>query len=468
MVGACDDASPGIASAPQSFDGESHAARAADCSNFAPTPNTTSAPLSSLLGTGFALLGLEGPPVLAAVARNERATSPDWGQEVRTVSLEARCGEPPLAWTAGDVAWLLPENSPEAVRAMLEYTRLGHGTVLELLTPGGSGPNVDSTGGPAQSPVLGGGGGGSGRLRITAGELFGRVLAVEAVPRPFAFEQLSLHAGEPEDRAKLEELGSARGADLYHDYCFRERRGWYEVLREFGSLAVPLSHLFSLIPRLQPRAFSIASPPPPPPRADAQGQAKAHALELCVAVVRYETRYRRRRVGVCSGWLSRGPSEVALWVRPGTFPPALIADLSKPLVLVGPGTGVAPMRAIALSRRAPGDLLFFGCRHAAKDWLYPDLGAHVATSNAFSRDVPRDAPRVYVTHRLAERGAEVWAKLCAGGAVFVAGAAGSMPKDVAAALAGVAQKHGGLSETDARALVKRLERQRRLCVEAYR
>jgi hypothetical protein len=115
------------------------------------------------------------------------------------------------------VAWLLPENSAPAVAAMLGLYGLHRGDLLRIE------PTAAATGGVTGRPLLFG----DAAVEVTAGELFGRVLGVEAVPRPFAFEALALHAPEgSEERAKLLEIASPQGADLYHDYCLRERRGW--------------------------------------------------------------------------------------------------------------------------------------------------------------------------------------------------------------------------------------------------
>jgi len=275
---------------------------------------------------------------------------------------------------------VLPENSALAVAAMLAYCGLDPTQLLHV-TPRSS--SAQGGGGAAAPSFVG---------AVSARELFARVLDVEAMPRPFAFEQLSLLATKEEESEKLLEISQPEGADLYLDYCYRERRGWFEVLAEFGSLSVPLPHLLNLIPRLQPRAFSIASPPPPPASAmtttmtatvappagvvetgsvGAGAGPGAYPLELCVAVVEYSTRYGRKKAGVCSSWVaSCSPANltdstlaaaadaapttrlVPVWIRPGTFPSwsELLCDVSKPLVLVGPGTGIAPMRAIALAR----------------------------------------------------------------------------------------------------------------------
>jgi len=172
-------------------------------------------------------------------------------------------------------------------------------------------------------------------------------------------------------------------------------------------------------------------------------------------------------------------------MAPGSFPPLVVADVTRPLIFVGPGTGIAPMRSIALARAqvksaaraddsenkaVPNDILFFGCRHRDKDWLFPELTATPGLSVhlAFSRDEQApDGGRAYVTHSIRAAGSDVWTVLAAGGSVFVSGSAGAMPRDVRAALQSIASSHGSMDEVDAADFIRRLERQQRICVETY-
>lgn len=150
---------------------------------------------------------------------------------------------------------------------------------------------------------------------------------------------------------------------------------------------------------------------------------------------------------------------------------------STPLILVGPGTGVAPLRSFlqerAAQRAAAAAALFFGCRAPEADYYYRRQwegyagdGTLAELSVAFSRP-PGGGPKAYVTHRLRERGAQVWALLAAGASVFVSGSARSMPTDVAAAFRDVARDAGGLSAEAAASYVRSLELSGRWNVEAW-
>eukprot|EP00611_Tribonema_gayanum_P027839 TRINITY_DN699_c0_g1_i2.p2 TRINITY_DN699_c0_g1~~TRINITY_DN699_c0_g1_i2.p2 ORF type:complete len:269 (-),score=115.23 TRINITY_DN699_c0_g1_i2:336-1142(-) len=160
-------------------------------------------------------------------------------------------------------------------------------------------------------------------------------------------------------------------------------------------------------------------------------------------------------------------------VRASTF--RLPADDSVPIILVGPGTGIAPMRALLQERRhrrARGAaVLYFGCRSAQRDYLYrAELEAFLADGTltalrtAFSRD---QAAKVYVQDRLREHGAEAWRLLRDGGAhVYVCGGT-AMGADVAAAFADVAKDAGGLDDADAKAFMQRLHAEGRYVQELW-
>ena len=147
----------------------------------------------------------------------------------------------------------------------------------------------------------------------------------------------------------------------------RVQRTAFEVLRDFPSARPPLELLIDLFPRIRPRPYSIAS----------AHCATPHRLALCIAHVQYTSRSKYPRVGLCSSFLARAEPgyRIALRVCPGSFK---APQLNTPLIMVGPGTGIAPLRAIYLHRahaRAHGevvsstDALFFGCRDE-NDWLY--------------------------------------------------------------------------------------------------
>jgi sulfite reductase alpha subunit-like flavoprotein len=328
------------------------------------------------------------------------------------------------------------------------------------------------------------------------------------MPQRSFFEGLAAHATNDDEKEKLLEIASAAGTDLYYDYCIKEKRNYVEVMEDFKSARPPLDRLLELLPLIQPRHYSIAN----------SGRVCPGEIDLCVAVATSKTPYGRRKVGLCSGFLARqAPGDVVLlWVRRGAFaldkhvvmaeravvdaaalpvpPPPLPTPTPTPrstLILVGPGTGVAPMRAILQERVAaaapPASMLFFGCRGRHADFLYGDEwhawshdvsantdddadavhGDGVSVVTAFSRDQPH---KVYVTDKLRRHGARVWALLDptqARGVVFVSGSAKRMPADVRAALRDVVVAHGARTEAEAAAFLLQMEKEGRYIVEAW-
>ncbi|MBW0135296.1 molybdopterin-dependent oxidoreductase [Pseudonocardia abyssalis] len=218
--------------------------------------------------------------------------------------------------------------------------------------------------------------------------------------------------------------------------------------------------------RLVPRLYSISSSPLSSPR----------EVSLTVSVVRFASRRGVPRRGVCSTFLADTPGEHAVptSVRPssGFRPPA---DPSTPMVMVGPGTGVAPFVGFLEERRARGhtgrNWLFFGEQRLATDFYYRDeIEAHRADGTlhrvdlAFSRD---QRAKVYVQDRMREHGAQLWSWLQDGAHFYVCGDASRMAKDVDRALRDVVAAHGGLDEERTAAYVKQMAAEKRYVRDVY-
>lgn len=218
--------------------------------------------------------------------------------------------------------------------------------------------------------------------------------------------------------------------------------------------------------KLQPRLYSISSSP----------NAHPGEVHLTVGIVRYHSKHRERG-GVCSTFLS----DRADGVSPGVFLHSnnafrLPTSGDTPVIMVGPGTGIAPFRAFLEERKVTGakggNWLFFGNPHESQDFLYKDEltqmqadGVLTKLSTAFSRD---QKEKIYVQNRMLESGAELWKWLSEDNASFyVCGDASRMAKDVDAALHTIAQEHGGLSADDAIAFVKQLKKDKRYCRDVY-
>lgn len=229
---------------------------------------------------------------------------------------------------------------------------------------------------------------------------------------------------------------------------------------------MPAVDFVKLLKRLAPRLYSISSSP------------KAHPGEvhLTVSSVRYETHGRRRK-GVASTFLADRVGDadcVKVYVQPSHgFKPPANGDL--PMIMVGPGTGIAPFRAFLEERRATAakgrNWLFFGDQKRQSDFLYEhELDAWQSDGHltrldlAFSRD---QAEKIYVQDRMLENAAELWTWLDAGAHFYVCGDASRMAKDVDAALHRIVEKAGGKTADNAKAYVAKMKTEKRYQRDVY-
>ncbi len=237
-----------------------------------------------------------------------------------------------------------------------------------------------------------------------------------------------------------------------------------DVLAQYP-VSAPAEDWVSMLPRLQPRQYSISSSPLEHP-----GE-----VQLTVSAVRFEYQGQTRH-GVCSTFLAdhSESADVPVFVQPTTHfrPPS---DPEVPMIMVGPGTGVAPFRGFLQERKALGhsgrNWLFFGERNSATDFYYADeltglrdSGVLTDLTCAFSRD---QRHKVYVQDRLREQAARVWTWLDDGAHFYVCGDAKRMAKDVDAALHDIVRDQSGMSDDDAAAYVKAMVKQRRYMRDVY-
>ncbi len=239
-----------------------------------------------------------------------------------------------------------------------------------------------------------------------------------------------------------------------------------DVLEEFPSVTFHAEEFVKVLRKLQPRLYSIAS----------SQKAVGESVHLTVAVVRYSVPHSPRpREGVCSSYLA-GRVEAGVPVFVHTAKHFRVPeDPATDVIMVGPGTGIAPFRAFLQERGQSGatgrNWLFFGDQKAATDFLYRDeLEAAAASgllwrlSTAFSRD---QAEKIYVQHRMEEQGAELFAWLEAGAIFYVCGDAKRMAKDVDAALHRVVEVHGGRNAEQAKEYVEALKKAKRYRKDVY-
>lgn len=211
----------------------------------------------------------------------------------------------------------------------------------------------------------------------TLREIFTRYLDFNAVPRRSFFAILKHFAQDELEREKLEEFLSEEGAvscveehtlqlsnltsrtqDDMYEYCQRPRRTIREVLEEFRSAKIPRQYIFDLFPPLRPRQFSIASSVKVYQTSFSSDlclcqpceQTHPKSIHLCIAIVQYRTLLKIPRRGVCTSWLSRlkPGDQLLIGVQKGFI--TLPQNPKIPVICIGPGTGVAPMRAVVQER----------------------------------------------------------------------------------------------------------------------
>jgi sulfite reductase (NADPH) flavoprotein alpha-component len=253
------------------------------------------------------------------------------------------------------------------------------------------------------------------------------------------------------DGQKKTQLGEiVANEEAFDDYVFT--RDYTDVLIEYP-VSFGLAEFMPLINKIAPRLYSIASSP------------KAHPNEvhLTVAVVNYHTHGRTKR-GIASGYLGYGQplnvADVPVYIQPTKHFHMPAPD--APIIMVGPGTGIAPFRAFLEERGATGatgkNWLFFGDQKRSTDFLYEAEFAEMQRKGlltkldvAFSRD---QAEKIYVQDRMRENGAEFWKWLQEGAYFYICGDAKRMAKDVHQMLITIAQEHGGMTPEAAKEYIE--------------
>jgi sulfite reductase (NADPH) flavoprotein alpha-component len=237
-----------------------------------------------------------------------------------------------------------------------------------------------------------------------------------------------------------------------------------DFLSEHPSVQFEPAEFVALLPKLQPRLYSVAS----------SLKAYPEAVHFIIDVVTYESHGRKRK-GVCSTFLAERCSDSPVPVFPSKSKFHLPEDNDAPIIMVGPGTGVAPFRAFLQERQAIGargkTWLFFGAQREKSDFYYRDEfekfmadGWLTRLDTAFSRD---QAHKIYVQDRMLSSAGELWKWLAEGAYFYVCGDAKRMAKDVDAALRQIVHRQGGLEADEANEYVERLKNEKRYRRDVY-
>lgn len=367
-------------------------------------------------------------PFPAKLQVNRILTALDSSKETRHYEISiAGSG---LSYEAGDAMCVIPTNCPQLVA-----------DILQALGCSGN----------EEEPV-------NGEL-IPLSEALRTQFEIKLPSKEF-LEEIAKRSGDQE----LNTLLSAGDKDKLNDYLWG--RDILDLLLQFPGAELSAAEFLRLLKPLQHRAYSISS----------SGKQYPDSVHLTVASVRYDAHGRHHK-GVCSTYLADLVSEntdVRIFFTPNNnF--RVPSDDSLPMIMVGPGTGIAPFRAFLQERefrKATGkNWLFFGDRNAATDFIYREeieamqaSGLLTRLDLAFSRD---QAEKIYVQDRMLEHGAELYAWLEQGGYFFVCGDAYRMAKDVDQALLDVIRIHGNKSATEAADYVNHLKKDKRYVRDVY-
>lgn len=237
-----------------------------------------------------------------------------------------------------------------------------------------------------------------------------------------------------------------------------------DFLTEHPSVHFAPQEFVGFLSKLQPRLYSIASSPKPFP----------NAVHFIIDVIRYESHGRQRK-GVCSTFIADRANDAPVPVYPSSSKFRLPDNPDTPIIMVGPGTGVAPFRAFLQERKAIGargkSWLFFGSQREKCDYFYGDEFFNLQSEGfltridcAFSRDQQH---KIYVQHRMQENSAEIWKWLEEGAHFFVCGDAKRMAKDVDAALKKIVEQEGRKNPEEASEYIEQLKKDKRYKRDVY-
>eukprot|EP00898_Chlorokybus_atmophyticus_P005609 jgi/Chlat1/6049/Chrsp4S00491 len=393
-------------------------------------------------------------PVLVPVAVRKELHTP--ASERSCVHAEFDIRDSGLKYEHGDHIGVFAENAPALVEEAARLLGLDLDLVFSVV------PREDQTEGfspPFPCPC-------------TVRTALAQYCELLTPPRKAGLLAMAAHAKDPADESRLRFLASNEGKDEYSRWVVEDLRSVLEVLAAFPSVRLPLGvFLASVVSPLQPRYYSISS----------SSRMHPDNIHVTAAVVRGPTPSGRLHEGVCSSWLSRaepGTHIAPVFVRSTAF--KLPSDSSAPIVMVGPGTGLAPFRGFLqerAARKAQGVSLgeahlFFGCRDKLKDYIYQEElqkyaqdGAVTHLHVAFSREKGRE--KEYVQHQMMAKAAELWPLLSPkergglGGHLYVCGDAKAMAKDVHRALHSMVQQQECCSGNDAELIIKQMQQEGR-------
>ncbi|QDS36961.1 assimilatory sulfite reductase (NADPH) flavoprotein subunit [Brevibacillus brevis] len=354
------------------------------------------------------------------------------GSDKETRHLEISLEGSNLDYEPGDCLGIYPQNHPDLVRELIDVM----GWKPEELVP------IHKNG-----------------EERTLEEALSSHFEITVLTKPLLEQAVKLSSG----KGLQELLAEGREQEL-RDYV--RNRDLLDLVEDYGLKGVPSKEFVSILRKLPPRLYSISS----------SLKSYPDEVHLTIRNVHYHA-HGRDRYGVCSSYitdrLETGDTLPVFVQHNPNF--KLPVNSDAPLIMIGPGTGVAPFRAFLGEREELGATgktwLFFGDQHFSTDFLYQlewqrwlKKGVLTHMDVAFSRDI---SEKVYVQHRMLEKSKELYQWLQAGAHVYVCGDEKKMAHDVHAAIVTILQQEGGLDSDEAVAYLKRMQQEKRYQRDVY-
>jgi sulfite reductase alpha subunit-like flavoprotein len=381
--------------------------------------------------------------VEATLVSNVRITPANHWQDVRELTFHMSRD---TRYLPGDVLTIYPKNFPEDVQALIDlmgWNKIADERVsFQPTSPDYYNAENLTSMVPGLYPSP----------RTTIRNLLTHNLDITAIPKRSFFDFISHQTSDLIHRARLSEFSNPAYTDEFFDYATRPRRSILEVLQDFPSVRIPWKWATSVFPVIRGRQYSISSGGDLKFSRHNKDVVQVHLL---VAIVKYRTVLKKIRQGLCSRYIASLPEGTRMNV--GLTANSSFSDHTKyqpnyPVILIGPGTGLAPLRSLIWERAAmkmhdeelrAKTMLFYGGRNRSADFFYNNewsdgrLGVSVRT--AFSRD---QKEKIYIQDIIRRDGKTVWELLQKNAVVYVCGSSGNMPKAAREAIIDVMAQHG--------------------------
>ncbi|XP_068984794.1 NADPH-dependent diflavin oxidoreductase 1 isoform X4 [Bombus flavifrons] len=338
---------------------------------------------------------------VGTIIENVRTTAQDHFQDVRLIKFRSDN----INYQPGDIVYVRPKNSQKQIEKFFDVlndnnVQLNPDMLIQVTEKEIKVPNVL-------------------KQILTLYQIVEQYWDLSFKPRRSTMRLLSLISENKLEKDKLDEFTTASGQEELYNYINRPRRTILELLADFPHTTSKLNVklLFEIMSPIKPRAFSIAS----------SLRITENEIHLLVAVVKYKTKLLEPRYGLCSNWLAslKKEDKIIFWIQKGTFK----FEYNKPMIFIGPGTGIAPFRSAILDKCALDDnlndcVLFFGCRNKKKDYHCKDDFEYLSLQKglnlfcAFSRDQEH---KIYVQHVIHSQKQLCWEFLNRNGNIYLAG-----------------------------------------------